>query len=327
MERFDEIAMNGSLAIETRNLSKTYRDGWFGRRSHPALAGVSLSVARGEIFGLLGPNGAGKTTLIKVLLGLVHKTGGDAELLGRPAGDIEARRQIGYLPEHHRIPHHLTGNTALEYYGRLSNMSMSDIRRRRPELLEMVGLRKWGRTLVRKYSKGMQQRLGLAQAMLHDPELLILDEPTDGVDPVGRAEIRDILGRLKSQGKTVFLNSHLLQEIELVCDRVAILGQGKLRRMDSVEAIRRLTSPEAVFTVRTDEGIVRRVLNGRTVLDSQRVDPEHIRVMVEAPDQIVLDACIDALRQAGISIATVSRRQLTLEQAFLELIQGDGRTR
>ncbi len=293
----------------------------------PALAGVSLSVARGEIFGLLGPNGAGKTTLIKVLLGLVHKTGGDAELLGRPAGDIEARRQIGYLPEHHRIPHHLTGNTALEYYGRLSNMSMSDIRRRRPELLEMVGLRKWGRTLVRKYSKGMQQRLGLAQAMLHDPELLILDEPTDGVDPVGRAEIRDILGRLKSQGKTVFLNSHLLQEIELVCDRVAILGQGKLRRMDSVEAIRRLTSPEAVFTLRTDEGSVRRVLNGRTILDSQRVDSEHIRVMVEAPDQIVLDACIDALRRAGISIATVSRRQLTLEQAFLELIQGDGRTR
>jgi ABC-2 type transport system ATP-binding protein len=327
MERFDEIAMNGSLAIETRNLSKTYRDGWFGRRSHPALAGVSLSVARGEIFGLLGPNGAGKTTLIKVLLGLVHKTGGDAELLGRPAGDIEARRQIGYLPEHHRIPHHLTGNTALEYYGRLSNMSMSDIRRRRPELLETVGLRKWGRTLVRKYSKGMQQRLGLAQAMLHDPELLILDEPTDGVDPVGRAEIRDILGRLKSQGKTVFLNSHLLQEIELVCDRVAILGQGKLRRMDSVEAIRRLTSPEAVFTLRSDEGNVRRVLNGRTVLDSQRVDSEHIRVLVEAPDQIVLDACIDALRQAGISIATVSRRQLTLEQAFLELIQGDGQSR
>ena len=135
---------------------------------------------------------------------------------------------------------------------------MSDIRRRRPELLEMVGLRRWGRTLVRKYSKGMMQRLGLAQAMLHDPELLILDEPTDGVDPVGRAEIRDILGRLKSQGKTIFLNSHLLQEIELVCDRVAILGQGKLRRMDSVEAIRRLTSPEAVLTVRAGEALVRR---------------------------------------------------------------------
>jgi ABC-2 type transport system ATP-binding protein len=327
MEPRIENAMNGSPAIETRNLSKTYRDGWFGRRSVPALAGVSLSVARGEIFGLLGPNGAGKTTLIKVLLGLVHKTAGDAELLGRPAGDLEARRQIGYLPEQHRIPHHLNGNTALEYYGRLSNMSMSDIRRRRPELLETVGLRRWGRTLVRKYSKGMLQRLGLAQAMLHDPELLILDEPTDGVDPVGRAEIRDILGRLKSRGKTIFLNSHLLQEIELVCDRVAILGHGKLQRMDSVEAIRRLTSPEAVLTLRADEASVRRLLDGRTILNAKMVDSDHVRFTVEAPDQPSLDACIDVLRQGGVSIAAVARRQLTLEQAFLELVLEDGKSR
>jgi ABC-2 type transport system ATP-binding protein len=319
--------MNGSPAIETRNLSKTYRDGWFGRRNVPALAGVTLSVARGEIFGLLGPNGAGKTTLIKVLLGLVHKTSGDAELLGRPAGDLEARRQIGYLPEQHRIPHHLNGNTALEYYGRLSNMSMSDIRRRRPELLETVGLRRWGRTLVRKYSKGMLQRLGLAQAMLHDPDLLILDEPTDGVDPVGRAEIRDILGRLKSRGKTIFLNSHLLQEIELVCDRVAILGHGKLQRMDSVEAIRRLTSPEAIFTLRADEATVRRLLNGRTILGAQMLDSDHVRFMVDAPDQPSLDACVDVLRQGGVSIAAVARRQLTLEQAFLELVLEDGKSR
>src|SRR6202050_5826665 len=132
--------MNGSFAIETRDLSKTYRDGGLGRRRVPALNGVSLGVNRGEIFGLLGPNGAGKTTLIKVLLGLVHKTSGDAELLGRPAGDIDARRHIGYLPEQHRIPHHLTGNTALEYYGGLSDMPLSEIRRKRPELLEMVGL-------------------------------------------------------------------------------------------------------------------------------------------------------------------------------------------
>jgi ABC-2 type transport system ATP-binding protein len=325
MQLFDGIAMNGALAIETRELCKTYRDGWFGRRRVPALAGVSLSVFRGEIFGLLGPNGAGKTTLIKVLLGLVHKSSGNAELLGRPAGDIEARRHIGYLPEQHRIPHHLTGNTALEYYGRLSNMSMSDVRRRRPELLELVGLRRWGRTLVRKYSKGMMQRIGLAQAMMHDPDLLILDEPTDGVDPVGRAEIRDILGRLKSQGKTIFLNSHLLQEIELVCDRVAILGQGKLRRMDSVEAIRHLTSPEAVLTLRAGDAAVRGILNGRNIVDSQRVDADHVRVTVDAPDQIALDACIDALRQNGISIATVARRQLTLEQAFLELVLGDNK--
>jgi ABC-2 type transport system ATP-binding protein len=181
--------------------------------------------------------------------------------------------------------------------------------------------------MVRKYSKGMMQRLGLAQAMMHDPDLLILDEPTDGVDPVGRAEIREILGRLKSQGKTIFLNSHLLQEIELVCDRVAILGQGKLRRMDSVEAIRRLTSPEAVLTLRSGDVAVRGALNGRKILDTQRVDADHVRITLDAPDQSSLDACIDALRQNGISIATVARRQLTLEQAFLELVLGDNKHR
>ena len=205
--------MLDSLAIQTRDLSKTYRDGWFGRRRVQALAGVSLSVNRGEIFGLLGPNGAGKTTLIKILLGIVHKSSGEAEMLGRPAGHRVTRRKIGYLPEHHRIPHHLNGNTALEYYGGLSNLSVREVRSRRPKLLEMVGLGRWGKTLVRKYSKGMLQRLGLAQAMLHDPELLVLDEPTDGVDPVGRAEIREVLARLKSEGKTIFLNSHLLQEV------------------------------------------------------------------------------------------------------------------
>jgi ABC-2 type transport system ATP-binding protein len=188
-------------------------------------------------------------------------------------------------------------------------------------MLELVGLSRWGRTLVRKYSKGMLQRLGLAQALLHDPELLILDEPTDGVDPVGRAEIRDILGRLKSQGKTVFLNSHLLQEVELICDRVAILGRGKLRRMDSVDAITRLTSPEAIFTVRADESMIRRTLNGRSIRRARALDSEHTQIELDALDQAGLDGCIDDFRRAGISIASIMRRQLTLEQAFLDLVQ------
>jgi ABC-2 type transport system ATP-binding protein len=324
MEPNAERIMSDSFAIQTHDLSKTYRDGWFGRRRVQALSGVSLSVQRGEIFGLLGPNGAGKTTMIKVLLGLVHKTSGQAEMLGRPAGHRPTRRQIGYLPEHHRIPHHLNGNTALEYYGGLSNMPLREIRRRRPKLLEMVGLSRWGKTLVRKYSKGMSQRLGLAQAMLHDPDLLILDEPTDGVDPVGRAEIREVLARLKSEGKTVFLNSHLLQEVELICDRVAILGRGQLRRMDTVDALRNLTSPEAIFTLRADESSVRRLLNGHTVLAAQTVDTEHLRITVEAADQPALDRWVDLLRQGGVSIASVGRRQLTLEQAFLDLVMHDG---
>jgi ABC-2 type transport system ATP-binding protein len=312
--------MDDHAAIQTLELSKTYREGWFGRRNVQALSGVSLAVEQGEIFGLLGPNGAGKTTLIKILLGLVRRTAGEASLLGRPAGDRATRRRIGYLPEHHRIPHHLTGNTALEYYGGLSEMPLRQIRRRRPALLESVGLGRWGRTLVRKYSKGMLQRLGLAQAMLHDPDLLVLDEPTDGVDPVGRAEIRETLAHLKSQGKTIFLNSHLLQEVELICDRVAILGRGKLRRLDSVDAIRRLTSPEAVFVVQADEPLVRRLLEGRAIHSARRVDGELLRVEVEAADQQTLDGCIDALRRGGVSIASLGRRQVTLEQAFLELV-------
>jgi ABC-2 type transport system ATP-binding protein len=161
--------------------------------------------------------------------------------------------------------------------------------------------------------------------MLHDPDLLILDEPTDGVDPVGRAEIREVLARLKSEGKTVFLNSHLLQEVELICDRVAILGRGKLRRMDTVDALRRQTSPEAVFTLRADESSVRRLLNGHPVLAAQTVDPEHLRITVEAADQPALDRWVDLLRQGGVSIASVGRRQLTLEQVFLDLVLQDGK--
>ncbi len=217
-------------AVWVRDLEKTYRDGWFSRDDVRALAGVSFRVARGEIFGLLGPNGAGKTTLIKILLGIVQRTGGEASLLGGAAGDRRSRRRVGYLPENNRVPRHHTGFTALEYFGGLSGLSPREVRRRRGDLLKLVGLENWGDVGVRKYSKGMQQRLGLAQALLHDPELLILDEPTDGVDPVGRSEMRSLLVELKQAGKTIFLNSHHLQEIELVCDRVVILQRGLVRR-------------------------------------------------------------------------------------------------
>jgi ABC-2 type transport system ATP-binding protein len=169
----------------------------------------------------------------------------------------------------------------------------------------------------------MLQRLGLAQAMLHDPDLLILDEPTDGVDPVGRAEIREILHRLKGEGKTIFLNSHLLQEIELVCDRVAILGRGRLRRVDSVRALTGLTSPEALFIVKCDEESARRALNGRTIQFVKTIDSDHVQVDVDVPEQSGLDSCVDAFRRADVSIASVVRRHLTLEQAFLKLVQDD----
>jgi len=312
-------ARNGPV-IEVESLSKTYYDGLLGRRRIEALRGVSFAVEPGTVFGLLGPNGAGKTTLIKVLLGIVKKSGGKASLLGWPAGDRRGRRSVGYLPENHRIPRHHTANTALEYYGALSGMSSRDIRRRRQELLELVGLPTWGKTPVRKFSKGMQQRLGLAQAMMHDPQVLILDEPTDGVDPVGRSEMRATLRRLKDDGKTVFINSHLLQEIELVCDRVAILVKGELRREGLVESITQRREPELELTLAGSEASIRTALGDWLIAEWSHEAEKRYRVLVKIGDQSHVDRCIDRLRTGGVSIVELTRRRDTLEEAFLGIV-------
>ena len=341
--------MPDSLAVTVQDLAKAYRGGLFRRRVQ-ALNGVSLDVPRGEIFGLLGPNGAGKTTLIKILLGIVRKSSGSAKVLGHAAGDRRGRRAIGYLPESHRIPHHLTGNTALEYYGQLSRMPLKDIRNKRDRLLDMVGLAKWGRTPVRNYSKGMQQRLGLAQAMLHDPDLLIFDEPTDGVDPVGRAEIRDVLFQLKERGKTVFLNSHLLQEIELVCDRVAILHSGLVRHIGPVRELTDATSNciqldvigqrESISAIVDDDSTLQfaepiaapaetdgipETDEPETSSDDSSVHSADVPItLIQQPhSQADVDDAVDALRAASISIESMSRERLTLEQAFLRLLDPD----
>jgi ABC-2 type transport system ATP-binding protein len=310
--------------LEVADLRKTYRDGLLRRRTVEALRGVSFRVERGEIFGLLGPNGAGKTTLLKVLLGVVRRTGGEARLLGRPAGDRQGRRRVGYLPEHHRIPRHHTGNSALLYYGALSGLARREIRRRAPELLSAVGLAEWGRTAVRKYSKGMQQRLGLAQALLHDPELVILDEPTDGVDPVGRSELRSLLVRLKEQGKTVFLNSHLLQEVELVCDRVAILDRGELLRVGKVAELTVAPGTEVELELLGDDAQVRAGLDGADVQGLVLPEPGRWQAVLQVADQRAIDAVVDRLRARGVSIASMARRRRTLEEAFLKILRGGG---
>jgi ABC-2 type transport system ATP-binding protein len=313
--------MNDAPAVEVRNLSKTYRDGWLGGKRIEALRSVDLRVERGEIFGLLGPNGAGKTTMIKLLLGIVRSSAGQARLLGRPAGDRGARQGVGYLPEHHRIPRHHTGNTALEYYGGLSGLSAGEVRRRRGSLLESVGLAQWGKTSVRKYSKGMLQRLGLAQAMLHDPPLLILDEPTDGVDPVGRSEMRSLLERLRDQGKTIFLNSHLLQEIELVCDRVAILDHGRLLRVGPVDELTRQPQTELQFTLAGEETQIRQTLGERELMRFDAAGTGLFNVWLRLPDQSAVNETVDRLRRAEISILAMSPRVQTLEEAFLDIIR------
>jgi ABC-2 type transport system ATP-binding protein len=195
-----------------------------------ALCGISLRVEPGEIYGLLGRNGAGKTTLVRILLDLVRPTAGKARILGRPSREVAARAAVGYLPEDHRFPEYQTGEGTLLLQGALAGLPARARKARARELLGLVGLDRAGRQKVRAYSKGMKQRLGLAQALVGDPQLVLLDEPTDGVDPVGRAEIRDLLLSLKRSGKTVFLNSHLLSEVERLCDRVAILERGALVR-------------------------------------------------------------------------------------------------
>lgn len=311
--------------IDIQNLQKTYRSGLLRRQKIQALQDVSLQIPAGRIYGLLGPNGAGKTTLIKILLGIVRKSSGQATVLGHTAGHLQARRRIGYLPENHRIPRHLTGLTALEYYGCLSGLSVGEVRRRSPKLLSQVGLSGREKERVSGYSKGMQQRLGLAQAMLHQPDLIILDEPTDGVDPVGRKEIRDVLRGLADGGTSIFLNSHLLQEIELICESVAILTKGKVRITGSVrELTEAIAESPLVLHVATDEQTATECIEPHPVLSMHSVKEGVIEVQVVLPEQSEVDRVVDQFRSRQVSILSMRRRDLTLEEAFLQIIREEG---
>lgn len=318
------------LAIDVQQLSKTYREGLIVRRIHPALKNVSLEVKAGEVFGLLGPNGAGKTTLIKVLLGILHPTNGIAQVLRQPAGSKAARRKIGYLPENLVFPRHHTGRSALYFYGRLSEMTDAQIAAREQELFDLVSLQGRQNEAVRRYSKGMRQRLGLAQAMLHDPDLLILDEPTDGLDPMGRSQIRDVLDKLKQRGKTVFLNSHILQEVELICDRVAIMALGQLRGIGTIDELIRshtddqsssvklevLASPDRINQV---PGLPQGVLVD--AIDFGGLGHQGLsRIALERIDQSGVDLLVDKLRQADISILRIERARPSLEQVFMNIV-------
>ncbi len=226
------------LALDLHGVSKTY-SGRFGSKKVHALREIDMRVHRGEIFGLLGPNGAGKSTLVKILMTVIRPTSCRGLMLGKPVGDKNALRRVGYLPEHHRFPEYLTASQLLDYFGALSDVPRAVRRMRSAELLELVGLATWSKHKVKGFSKGMRQRLGIANALMMDPELVVLDEPTDGVDPVGRRDIRGILTTLRDQGRTVFLNSHLLSELEMVCTRVAILVQGRVSAQGSIDELTR----------------------------------------------------------------------------------------
>jgi len=221
----------GDPAIDVRGVRKTY-----GRKVK-ALKGIDLRVERGSIFGLLGPNGAGKSTLVKIMMTVIRASEAEGTVLGRPVGAKETLRRVGYLPEHHRMPKYLTGRQAVDFYGALAGVDAATRRARIPGLLDEVGMTQAAGRRLGGYSKGMLQRIGIAQALVNEPDLVVLDEPTDGVDPIGRRDIRDLLLRLRDRGVTVFVNSHLLGELEMVCDRVAILVQGEVRSSGTIEEL------------------------------------------------------------------------------------------
>ena len=299
------------FALTTDSLAKRFGT---GPTSVPALQGVNISVQRGEIYSLLGPNGAGKTTFIKCLLGIVFPTGGAGHILGFPLGSIKAKEKIGYLPENHRYPLHLTGEQVLRYFGKLSGVESSTLSKRIDESLALVGMSEWRTMKVRKYSKGMMQRLGLAQALINDPDLIILDEPTDGVDPVGRKEIRDVLTKLKERGKTVFLNSHLLSEVERISDRVAIMRQGEVITEGSVDV---LTSRKNQYEIRLGDGFLEqaKALLG-TAFHSEHEGLIHAEFMTTEE----VNAAIDKLRRQSILIESLVPKRSSLEDIFIELI-------
>lgn len=299
--------------IETRELRKTY-----GKIE--ALKGVSIRVEPGQIYGLLGQNGAGKTTLIKVLLGIVRKTDGDANLLGHEAGHPGARKRVGYLPEDHAFPVYHTGYSLMDFYGQLYGMARDDRRRMIPEMLELVGIAGRMHSKIRTYSKGMKQRLGIAQSLLHAPDLIILDEPTDGVDPLGRREIRELMGRLKEKGHTLFLNSHLLGEVELICDRVAILQQGTLVREGTIADLTRQAG-------RYDIGLA----DGQAFPADAAVKlgfgvapvPDRPgRFEVTLPAGQTIDPVLRLLAEKGFSLRHLVEKKQSLEDAFLATVEG-----
>jgi ABC-2 type transport system ATP-binding protein len=274
--------------IETRGLAKVYRDFW-GRQKVRALKGLDLTVRRGEIFGLLGPNGSGKTTTIKLLLGLLFPTSGQALMFGKPATDVAKNARIGYLPEESYLYKFLNAEETLDFYGRLFSLPKAVRRERTQKLLELVRVTTAKRRPLREYSKGMTRRIGLAQALINDPELIILDEPTTGLDPIGCREMKDLILDLKKQGKTVLMCSHLLADVQDVCDRIAVLHQGELKELGRVDAL---------LKVRDVTELRATGLNDEAKAELQRV-----------------------VEKYGGKVVSLDNPTTTLEELFLEIVQ------
>ncbi|HEY0370813.1 MAG TPA: ABC transporter ATP-binding protein [Thermoanaerobaculia bacterium] len=303
--------------IEVSGLRKQYRSS-FRKPLITALDGIDFQVQEGELFGLLGPNGAGKTTTVKILLGLTRATSGTATICGLPVSNPESRRRVGYLPEGHKIPNYLTARQALSIFGRMSGMNSADIHKRITLLLDQVRMTQWADVRIKKFSKGMTQRLGLACAMIHAPQVLLLDEPTDGVDPVGRREIRDILRAEADRGTAVLLNSHLLSEIERTCDRVAVLRDGKVAAFGSVKDLTQQSALYKMVASPMDDSLVAAFRD--TGAGVERVNGH---MVLSVADVQHLNSLVDQLRSRGGMLSELTPVRSTLEDVFVDLVRAE----
>jgi ABC-2 type transport system ATP-binding protein len=304
--------MDNQLAVDTHALRKEFN-------GNVAVSGLTLQVQHGEVFGFLGPNGAGKTTSIKMLLGLVQPTSGSATILGLPITEPMSRAKAGFLPEHFRFHDWLTAREFLTLHGRLYNMEELAIKRRADDLLELVGLTPFQNKMLRTYSKGMLQRIGLAQALLNHPRLVFLDEPTSGLDPVGRRLVRDIIRQLKSEGTTVFLNSHLLSEVEITCDRVAFIKHGEVIQVSEMSVLMRGVTSVTI----TAHGLRPEILEGLGKWGQDvRMDGEQLLLSVR--DEQFMPEISRYLVNCGADVYSIVPQRLSLEDLFIQVVGTDG---
>jgi ABC-2 type transport system ATP-binding protein len=300
-------------AIQTENLTKDYPYGFLNLKTKRSLEALTMQVESGEVFGFLGPNGAGKSTTIKLLVGLIFPTSGTARILGKPIGDIEMHRDIGYLPEQPYFYDYLTAAELLDYFARIHNLTAADRRERVERMLKKVGLETAGKIQLRKYSKGMLQRVGLAQAILHDPQVVILDEPMSGLDPMGRREVRDIILELKREGRTVMFSTHILPDAEALCDRVGVIVGGTLRGVGAPGEIVEV-KPQGMEILFEHAGIESGAgsLPGKATRIGNRY-----RLQVTEGE---LYGTLEQLRAAGAKILSVTQLKPTLEEYFMHLV-------
>ena len=305
------------LAIEINNLTQDYATGFWRKRPVRALDGVSLQVAAGEVFGLLGPNGAGKTTTFKILMGLIRPTAGTARILGAAIDDVKVRRRVGYLPEQPYFYDYLTAREFLLYCGALCDLPRMLASERAGELLSQMSLTDSANKPLRKFSKGMLQRLGIAQALIHDPEVLFLDEPMSGLDPLGRREVRDLIVGLRARGKTIFFSSHILTDVEAMCDRVAILNRGRLIESGKLSEILKLRGNEIEAVV---SGVGEQALAElRSFALAVSPTPEGARVRLQNDQEIA--RLLEITQRAGGRIVSINPVRESLEDLFVREVK------